>query len=91
MKCALRLIAILVALGAGGYWYAAGANRGFTKTTVPVRHLDEVLGIEGITYEKRFVPGIEFLGAAELGACILAGVSFLPFNKTKTTKTKSKA
>lgn len=88
MKRALRLLALLVALGAAGCWLAAGANRGWTKTTVPVRTLDEVLGIQGITYEKRFVPGLDFLGAAALGAGLLAGGSFLFPDKTETeTKT----
>jgi hypothetical protein len=84
MKRALRIIALLAALGAGGFWLAAGANRGWTKTTVPVKRMDEVLGIEGITYEKRFVPGLDFLGVAALGAGFLAGVSFLFHNQTKT-------
>jgi hypothetical protein len=39
--------------------------------------VDEVTGIEGVTYEKRFVPGVDFLGAAFLCASILAGLSFL--------------
>ena len=45
--------------------------------TVEVKKLDEVTGIEGIEYQKRFVPGLDFLGAAGLGAGILAACSFI--------------
>ncbi|MDB6027067.1 MAG: hypothetical protein JWM68_3290 [Verrucomicrobiales bacterium] len=60
-----------------------GANRGFTKTTVPKKIVDEVTGNEGVIYEDRFVPGVELLGAALLGAGALAGASFFVKNKTK--------
>ena len=73
-------------MAAIGFWAASGANRGWTKTSVPKKTLDEVTGIEGVTYEKRFVPGVDFLGAAVLGAGILAGVSFL-FRHNSTRKT----
>lgn len=85
MKRTLQILALVVALGAAGFWLAAGANRGWTKTSVPVKTLDEVLGIEGITYEKRFVPGLDFLGAAVLGAGALAGLSLLFRSKRNQT------
>ena len=69
-SAAVFLIAVLV-------WAATGANRGWTKTSVPVKTLDPVTGIEGINYEKRFLPGVEFLGAGFILAGILAGVSLL--------------
>ncbi|MEY2408350.1 MAG: hypothetical protein QOF48_1020 [Verrucomicrobiota bacterium] len=87
VKRALRLIALAVLLGAAGVWLAAGANRGWTKTTIPVKKMDEVLGIEGITYEKRFVPGLDFLAKAALGAGFLTGITFLFPNKTKNKTT----
>ena len=77
MKRTLRTLAALLVLAAAGFWLAAGANRGWTKTSVPKRTLDEVTGIEGISYERKFVPGLDFLGVAIVGAGILAGVSFL--------------
>ena len=77
MKKTLRLLALLVFVGALVTWLATGANRGWTKTSEPVKTMDEVTGIEGITYQKRFAPGLDFLGAALLGAGILTGVSFL--------------
>jgi len=73
----LLLVALLLFLAAGAFWLASGANRGWTKTSVPKIIVDDVTGIEGRFYEKRFVPGIDFLAAALLGSAILAGASFL--------------
>jgi hypothetical protein len=83
MKRFLQFTALLVVLAAAVIWLATGANRGWTKTSVPVKTLDEVTGIEGITYQKRFLPGVDFLGAALGGAALLAGASLL-FRKPKT-------
>ena len=83
MKKALRIAAMVVALGSVVFWVAAGANRGWTKTSVPQKVVDEVTGIEGVSYEKHFVPGVDFLGAALLGAGVLAGASFLFRTKSK--------
>lgn len=84
MKRILQILALVTALGAVSVWIATGANSGWTKTSVPVKTLDEVLGIEGIRYEKRFVPGLDFLGIALLGAGALAGGSLLFRKKPKT-------
>ena len=73
----------MLAAGSIIYWAAAGANRGWTKTSVPRKMVDEVTGIEGVSYEKRFVPGVDFLGATLLGAGVLAGASFLFRTKPK--------
>lgn len=77
MKLALtlRLLAVAVLVGANLWWIAGGAHRGWSQTRVPVYLLDEVTGITGITYESRFVPGLDFLGAAWLAAGVLAGAS----------------
>ena len=83
MKKILRRLALLVLVGASITWFATGANRGWTKTSEMVKTMDEVTGIEGITYQKRFTPGLDFLGAALLGAGILTGVSILFRKKTK--------
>jgi hypothetical protein len=73
----LRAVAAILILAAAGIWLAAGANRGWSKTSVPVKRTDEVTGITIDDYQKRFVPGIDFLGAALLGSGILAGASLL--------------
>jgi hypothetical protein len=82
MKRILQLLAVLVVLAAGATWLATGANRGWTKTSVAVKTLDPVTEIEGITYEKKFLPGVDFLGAAFGGAALLAGASLF-FRKPK--------
>ncbi len=63
MRTTLRVLAALLFIAALGLWLAKGANRGWTKNQVPVKIVDEVTGIEGVRWEKRFVPGVEFLGA----------------------------
>lgn len=83
MKTGTRILAVTLLAAAIAFWAATGANRGWTKTSVPVKTVDEVTGIEGINYERKFVPGLDFLGGAVLGAAVLAGVSFL--FRTKTT------
>lgn len=85
MKNAFRLLALVVVLAAVGAWLAAGASRGWTKTSVATKAVDEVTGLEGITYEKRFVPGLDFLGGSLLSAGVLAGASFLFRKKSSTT------
>jgi hypothetical protein len=82
MKKILQLLAVLVLLAAGTTWLATGASRGWTKTSVMVKTLDPVTGIEGISYEKKFLPGVDFLGAAFGGAAMLAGASLF-FRKQK--------
>jgi hypothetical protein len=83
MKRTLRLLAAILVAGSIIFWAAAGANRGWTKTSVPRKVVDQVTGIEGVTYDKQFVPGVDFLGAALLGAGVLAAASFL--FRTKST------
>jgi hypothetical protein len=76
-KRVLRMVALVLLVGALATWVATGANRGWTKTSVPVKRTDEVTGITVDDYQKRFVPGVDFLGAVALGSAILAGTSFL--------------
>ncbi len=77
MRTVLRLVALAVAVLATAWWAAAGASRGWTKTSVERITLDEITGLEGRTYEDKFVPGVDFLGAGLLGAAALGGASFL--------------
>ena len=81
MKRTLQMAALLVVLAAGTFWLATGSNKGWTKTSVAVKTVDEVTGIEGIEYRQRFVPGIDFVGCALFGAGILAGASLLFRNR----------
>ena len=83
MKKIFRILAAVLMLGALAFWMAAGANRGWTKTRVPTKVADPVTGLEGIHWQDKFVPGVDFLAAAVLGAGLLAGVSFLFRAKSK--------
>lgn len=88
MKRTLQFLALGVILAASITWVATGANRGWTKTSVPVKTLDQVTGIEGITYQKKFLPGVDFLAAAFGGAILLAGSSLF-FRKPNNSTNKN--
>ena len=85
MKRTLSILSLILAVGAVTAWAVLGANRGWTRTSLPVKTIDEVTGIEGIQYQKKFVPGLELLGGALLGAGLLAGTSFF-FRNQQTTR-----
>lgn len=60
-----------------GIWLAAGANRGWTKTTRTRMEKDPVA--DDLLYpvtEKHFSPGVELLGAGLFLSGALAGISF---------------
>lgn len=84
MRRVLQIAALTLVLGSGALWVAGGASRGWTKTSVAVKTVDEVTGLEGITYRRQFVAGLDFLGGALLGGGVLAGASLFCRNKTKT-------
>lgn len=81
----LRIFAVLLAVGGLTAWAATGGNRGWTKNRLEKRTVDEVTGIEGISYEDRFMPGIDFLVGTLVGAGTLAGVSFVFRQREKVT------
>ena len=83
MKKALRVIAAILAAGAVAFWAATGANQGWTKTRVPQKVVDQVTGLEGVQWQNKFVPGVDFLGAAFLGAGILGVISLFVGAKSK--------
>ena len=83
MKRTLRIIAALLAAGAVAFWAAAGANRGWTKTQVPIKTVDVTTGLEGVQWQAKFVPGVDFLGAALLGAGVLSCISIFVPSKSK--------
>ncbi|MEJ0090715.1 MAG: hypothetical protein WDM80_13355 [Limisphaerales bacterium] len=89
MKRILQILAVLVVLAAGTTWLVTGANRGWTKTSIAIKTLDPVTEIGGITYQKKFLPGVDFLGGAAVVAVALAGASFF-FRNKKTKHTNKK-
>jgi hypothetical protein len=83
MKRILRIIALILIVGALAVWAATGANRGWTKNKVQIKTVDEVTGLEGIQWQDKFVPGVDLLAASTLGAGVLVGISFLFQTKPK--------
>ncbi len=80
-----RSTALLTLVGTVGYWLAMGAHRGWSQNRVPITRTDEVTGIAFITYENRFIPGIEVLGAGVALAAGLFALAFL-FHSHQSTK-----
>src|SRR3954466_4636715 len=75
LRTFLRLLALGLALFSLVFWFFGGPNRGWTKTSVDRIEKDAVTGLEGHFSEKRFVPGVDFLGAGLFTAALLAGSS----------------
>ena len=71
------MTALALALGCVAFWWAGGAHRGWTQTTVTRWELDAVTGIDGPVTERKFVPGVEFPIAGFAGALALFGLSFV--------------
>lgn len=89
MKKSLRILAAILVVGALAFWLAAGGNRGWTKTQVPIKTLDTVTGLEEVQWQHKFVPGVDFLGAAMLGAGALTGISFLSRKNQSNSQLKT--
>ena len=68
---------MLVLLAALAFWAATGAHCGWTINNIAHETPDPVTGLSGVTYEKGFIPGWDFLAAAALAAGVMAGSSFL--------------
>jgi hypothetical protein len=66
-RVALGLAALTVLV-----WLVTGAHRGWTQTSVPIEKQDEITGLTYREYQKRFRPGVDFLGAGLLVASTLA-------------------
>ena len=72
MRCALRLLALLLLLVPVFWWSVAGARIGWWQTRVGVERTDEVTGLSVVEWQERFVPGIETVVAGVL----LGGLGF---------------
>jgi hypothetical protein len=82
-----RLLGLAVLLGTGVFWAAKGAHTGWSQNRVPHRQVDEITGIEYVTYEDRFVPGVEVLAAGLGLAAGLFALSFF-FNRNQSAPTQ---
>lgn len=83
LRKVIRIFSAVCLAGVLVAWFALGANRGWTKTSVATQNVDEITGIEFSVFEDRFVPGVEFLAVGIGGSLVLAALSFLP-NLKKT-------
>ncbi len=73
----VQIFGVTMALAGALFWLATGANRGWTKTRVAIKSVDEVTGIEGIRYRKQFVPGVDFLAVALIGGSVVEAGALL--------------
>lgn len=78
-----RLLAAFCVIFSVIYWANKGAHTGWSMNRVPIEQVDEITGIEYITYEDRFVPGLEWLGGG-IGLGALFFITSL-FFRSKTT------
>lgn len=75
MKTCLRWLALACLLLTLAVWGGTGANTKWTKTSLPVRKVDPVLEMEYTEWEKKFLPGIDFLAAGIVLSALVWGVS----------------
>ncbi len=83
----MQIAAVVLDLGIVGLWVALGANTGWTKTLVPVPRVDPVTDIAYTEYEKRFVPGLDFVvvGAGLTAVLFAASVIIPKLHKQKNS------
>lgn len=74
----LRGAGVLIALFVFCFWAAKGYHGGWTKTQIPVTQVDPVTEIEFVTYEKGFVPGVDYLGGGIFAGVVVFAVTFWP-------------
>ena len=77
MRTGMRLVALAILVAVLALWFFGGMNRGWTQTTVAVDRVDEVTDQKYKTWEKRFLPGIEFLAGGIVVSGTLVLLSFL--------------
>lgn len=75
---------MLLALFVFCFWAAKGYHRGWTMNKVLVEKYDEIADITYPTYEERFVPGVDYLGAGITAGLVLFAVTFLGRRSPKT-------
>jgi hypothetical protein len=78
-----RLLASFCLLFTVVFWANKGAHTGWSMDRVPVPQLDEITGIEYVTYDDRFVPGVDWL-AGGIGLAALLFVTSLFFRSKPT-------
>jgi hypothetical protein len=72
-----RMLSAFLAVFSFAFWAAAGWNKGWTKTQIPITQTDEVTGIEYVTYQDHFMPGVELFGLALIFCLGLFAITFI--------------
>ena len=85
MRRILRVLAFTLLFSALLAWAVMGANTGWTRNTETRMKLDPITEIEFPVIEEQFVPGVDFLAAAFVGAAVLFGISFAFGRKQKVS------
>jgi hypothetical protein len=80
------LAALFVTLVCVVVWLFGGPNMGFTKTSEMVKTIDPITEQEQIHWEKRFLPGVEFVGGGVLAGAVLFATSFFFPKKPRQTE-----
>lgn len=78
MRNLLRTISATILAATLIWWVSSGAHAGWSKTSVSTMKTDEITGIDYHVWEKRFVPGVDFLAAGATICLFFLGTSFLP-------------
>jgi hypothetical protein len=78
MKRVLQFTAAIVLAITLAWWFFAGANAGWTKTSVATMKIDAITGIEYPVWEKRFVPGVDFIALGATISGLVLGIAYLP-------------
>lgn len=72
-----RMLGGFLALFCFAFWAAAGWNRGWTKTQIPIKQVDDITGIEFVTYKDHFMPGVELLALGVFFSLTLVAITFI--------------
>ncbi len=77
MRTGLRLVSLAIAFLTVVLWFFSGPNFGATKTTVIVTMIDPATHQASRIRQRRFLLGVDFLGAGLGAALVVFGLSWL--------------
>ncbi|TVP79290.1 MAG: hypothetical protein EA353_06425 [Puniceicoccaceae bacterium] len=71
----LAFASVLTAAATFMVWASGGFHWGWSQNQIPIEQVDEITGIEYLTYEDGFRAGMEFLGGGLTLAALLIMLS----------------
>lgn len=86
MKKSLRIFAFVLLAVTLGVWAGLGANLGWTKTRIPIEHVDPVTEIKYVEWQSGFQPGLELLALGVSGCALIFLASFALRSAPKSTQ-----